>query len=267
MNNLFIRIIRKILSQTGQQSFKHDDVFLVEFPKSGVTWLSFLIANSLLKNSDENVTFFNHHKYVADIHQIRNSKISDQYPLHGYRFIKSHHKSSSSYYFVVYLLRNPFDVMMSYYNFMQSSGYKDSFEQFVLSKQYGIQNWVEHVEGWLLTNKDLAQRIHVIRYEDLIADSAHELANLFANLGLVVDESKIHKAIDSSSKELMKDSERLYKKFNPVYKKSNMNFVRKCRSSQEDTSLSKSIIKTIYNKSNHLLEIFYKDKKYSKNDI
>jgi hypothetical protein len=142
---------------------------------------------------------------------------------------------------------------------MQSSGYKESFEKFVLSRRYGIQSWVDHVEGWLVTNKDLAQRIHVIRYEDLITDSAHELANLFANLGLLVDNSKMQQAIETSSKENMKKSEGLFKNFNPVYKKSSMKFVRECKVRQEDSLLSKNIIKIIHEKSHRILKMFYHD--------
>jgi hypothetical protein len=242
------------------QDFDHNDVFLVEFPKSGITWLSFLIANSLLKNHDENVTFYNYHKYIADIHQLRGAKISNRiYPLNGYRFIKSHHEQTPSYYFVVYILRNPFDVMISYYRFMQSSGYRDSFENFVISKRYGIQNWVDHVKGWLVDNNDLAQRIHVIRYEDLMADATQELSSLFANLGLRIDKPRIQKALADSSKENMKKSEELYKNFNPVYKKSNMDFVRKCKVKQEDCIMSDNIIHTIQKESNHIIKLFYQD--------
>jgi hypothetical protein len=71
MNTIIFKKIKKFLQMKRHQDFDHNDVFLVEFPKSGITWLSFLIANSLLKNHDENVTFYNYHKYIADIHQLR----------------------------------------------------------------------------------------------------------------------------------------------------------------------------------------------------
>lgn len=260
LNKIRKRLKKYIKNSRQSYAFQHNDIFLVEFPKSGVTYLSFLIANALKERDDEAITFYNHHKYVVDIHQLRGATISkNDYPLRGYRFIKSHSYHSPSYYFVIYILRNPFDVMLSYYYFMLSKGYRDSFENFVLSKKHGIQNWVDHVEGWLIKNKDLAQRIHFIKYEDMVSNPRYELANLFKNIGLIVDESKIERAIDASSKENMKSSEQLYTKYSPVYKSSGMNFVRKGTSKQKDLLLNTKNRKTIYNNAFHIVNSFYED--------
>jgi hypothetical protein len=113
---------------------RHDDISVVEFPKSGVTWLSFLLAaiEIRLAGLQEQVTYYNHHRYVVDIHQIRGSRI------HWFlnrTFIKSHSEFNPNYYFAIYLVRNPFDVMVSYYNFMLSHGYGNSFDLFVKDRK------------------------------------------------------------------------------------------------------------------------------------
>ena len=43
----------------------HDDIYLVAYPKSGVTWLQHIIGNIELKlaDKDEIITYYNHHKY------------------------------------------------------------------------------------------------------------------------------------------------------------------------------------------------------------
>ncbi|WP_024334598.1 sulfotransferase domain-containing protein [Desulfotignum balticum] len=261
MLNKNLKKLKKYITKSKHHCvFQHNDIFLVEFPKSGVTYLSFLVANALKERNDEEITFYNHHKYIVDFHQLRGADISTNgYPLQGYRFIKSHSDNNTSYYFVIYILRNPFDVMLSYYYFMSSKGYKDSFESFIQSKRYGIQNWVNHVEGWLLEKKDLAQRIHLIKYENLVFNPQHELADLFENIGLVVNDLKLEQAIRDSSKDSMKYSEQLYAKYNPVYKSSGMNFVRKGKVNQKDLLLNTKNKNIIYNKSSHIINMFYEN--------
>jgi hypothetical protein len=84
-------LLRPIYKRYVPRNPKHDDIFIVEFPKSGITWLSNIIGNIelLLNNKKENITYYNVVKYIPDIHQVRNAPInrfSDR------TFIKSHLK-------------------------------------------------------------------------------------------------------------------------------------------------------------------------------
>ena len=51
----------------------HDDIYIVEFPKSGVTWLSHILCNIELQLIDRNeiATMYNIHRYIVDVHQTR----------------------------------------------------------------------------------------------------------------------------------------------------------------------------------------------------
>ena len=86
---------------------KHDNIYLVEFPKSGITWLSFILGNielALAGRNDEFITFYNH-QYIVDVHQLRNTEINRFLKR---TFIKSHSTYNPYYYyFVIYLIRNP----------------------------------------------------------------------------------------------------------------------------------------------------------------
>ena len=245
------------LKQHLPKNPQHNDIYLVEFPKSGVTWLSFLLSNCLLENNLEYLTYYNHHKYVIDIHQLRGAKISKSYPFRSNRLIKSHSMYNPYYYFVIYLLRNPFDVMLSYYYFMRSSSYPDNFENFVKSPKFGIKPWADHVRSWIIDNKDLPQRIHLIKYEDLIDNSKYQLELIFKNIGLKINDEKIYKAIKYSSQIKMKDSEIFYSKNNPVYKKSNMEFVRKCIKGQKDEIMNNKTKDFIHKESEDITKLFY----------
>gem|GEM_PF-5099002 len=52
---------------------RDDDIYLVSFPKSGNTWLSFIIANMMVEKLELGfrVNHFNLHGFTPDIHQAR----------------------------------------------------------------------------------------------------------------------------------------------------------------------------------------------------
>ncbi len=201
----------------------HDDIYIVEFPKSGITWLQHILGNIEIQLNgvhNERVTFYNHHKYLPDVHQLRGADIHRTLKR---TFIKSHSEHNPYYYFVIYLIRNPFDVMVSYYNFMLAHGYDRDFFTFVKEKKYGVSAWKRHVNSWHYRRVD-AQRIHFLRYEDLIRNAFVELKNIYKNLGVGIDDKILSKSIEMSSIKEMQELEGLYRKYNPNY---DLNFVGK----------------------------------------
>jgi sulfotransferase family protein len=238
----------------------HDDIYVVEFPKSGVTWLSFLIANIFIESEKEELTFYNHHKYVVDVHQLRNHNIKNRvFNSCNSIFIKSHSMYNPYYSFVIYLMRNPFDVMLSYYYFMLKHGLNIDFSDFVKHNKYGIGVWKRHVEGWLIKNKNLAQRIHLIQYENLIDNTKTEIEKIFTNLGIKINKTQILFAIENSSKDKMKLSESFYFKNSPTYNKSGLNFIRKGEKYQKDEMMTPEIRKYISKETENILKEFYPD--------
>jgi len=239
----------------------HDDIYIVEFPKSGITWLQHIIGNIELQavgKKDEKITFYNHHKYLPDVHQLRNAHI---HRFLNRTFIKSHAEFTPHYYFVVYLIRNPYDVMVSYYNFLLDHGYKTSFEEFVKSDQ-GITAWKRHVNSWHYEKVD-AQRIHFIKYENLISDTQNEIKNLYKNLGVTVSNEIINKSIDNSSIENMSDFEKHYTRYNLNY---TMSFVGKANKLSKTELITREIKQYIYDTCINEIKLFYPTLMNSIND-
>jgi len=198
---------------------RHDDTYIVEFPKSGITWLSTLIANINLLESNENAyaTFYNIHQYIPDIHTSKDLHYKPLWNFPKYRFIKSHDIYNKNYNFVIYLIRDPYRVMNSYYLFTQQLGiFNGTFDEFVKNPNYGIEKWINHVESWL--NRDISsQRIHLIKYEDLINNTLDIMKNLYDDLGIKVSLTNINKAIELSNINNMKISEEKHCLNNPHY--------------------------------------------------
>jgi len=262
MQNSFIRNISLIIKNfikgikykyTLPKNPSHDDIYIVEFPKSGITWLQFIIGNIELKLAgiyDEYVTYYNHHKYIPDIHNIRNSHIRRFLKR---TFIKSHSEYNPYYYFVIYLIRNPIDVMVSYYNFLLYHGYNLSFEVFIKNKNFGIKAWKRHVLSWWY-RKVKAQRIHFIKYENLLKNPVYEISELYKNLGVNIDENIIKNAVEKSKLEIMKQSEEHYKKYNPNY---TMEFVGKKGKIKKEQLVTEKIKNFIRKETKEIIEFFY----------
>jgi len=217
---------------------RHDDVYLVSFPKSGNTWMGFLIANTALslKNIDRDVNFFNSHHFVPDIHDTRDI---NNYTLPiGFRCIKSHSSFNPLYLSVVYVLRHPEDVMVSYYKFMCGlGGYKGTISDFIRSKQYGISAWASHVEGWLSPGNNQSMAIILIRYEDLKADSGIQMQKVFRFFGFHVDDSIKDNVTMKTSFSVMKQMEEdVYVSGRPIA--GDFRFMRKGKSLDNNADLS-----------------------------
>jgi len=217
-----------------------NDIFLVEYPKSGITWLCFLISNSIISNENNNsikVTFYNIQQLISDVHMSRDVPIKNLWNTNTPRFIKSHYKYKQDYSNIIYLVRDPLSVMTSYYNYLSGLGKLNcSFFDFVRSKEYGIDRWIDHVNSWTKSIKN-GQRLHIVKYEELISNPQATLENLFNNVGIKISSDAIISAIKSSSLIEMKKQERIYRNHNPFY---HLNFVRKGGNNSDDVD---SIVK------------------------
>jgi hypothetical protein len=204
-----------------------DDLYLVEFPKSGVTWLSFLIANtSLLLGGDRgrNVTFFNLNDFVADIEVNRHLNPAPSSPL-GFRVIKSHAPYNRFYSKVIYLVRDPRDVMASYWHFLTSLGfYTGSLAAMLDDRRYGIASWCQHVSSWL-ENAAPSQSVMVLKYEDLLVDTAGQLTRIYRLLGPDLPGEIAALAVERSGIDRMREEETLFNASHPALK--SFDFVRK----------------------------------------
>lgn len=226
---------------------ENSDLYLVEFPKSGIHWLSFIITNTCLLEAGINkrATHFNVEQFIGDIH--RHKKIAQPpfFPYH--RIIKSHSSYNPFYRHVVYLVRNPFSVMVSYYHFtIANKAFSGSIEEFVRDKRFGVKNWAEHIWSWIEPERPL--KFHLIRYEDLHDDAFGTIKALYTNLGWCIDDEKIKKAIEMSSFEEMKKDDEHYRKHCPFRR---YDFVRE---GKKKTELSDDIKRYILEVAGDLLE-------------
>lgn len=199
------------------------DVYIVSYPKSGNTWLRFLLSQAIVKFLDieRSANWFNLQEFVPDI------DVSRFLPLNSSnselpRIIKSHAEFNQLYLRVIYLIRNPIEVLESYYY------YNNNFEKFkeadFIDSKYGLKPWLNHVESWL-RNPRQGQVIKIINYQNLVDDTKSTLIEILSIMGITLQDEDIDEIVKNSSKELMSQSD---KKFNSDMRRfTQTSFIRK----------------------------------------
>jgi hypothetical protein len=213
-----------------------EDIFLVSYPKSGNTWLRFLIANAIKVHYqiEQEVNFFTILGIIPSPRGRTDLKSTGPFGRTDLpRIIKSHSAYNPYFYRVILLVRDPRDVMVSYYNYLK--GLKQISENVNLSQlirhpKHGIESWVKHSESWYYHNYEGRQIVKIFRYEDFLSAPQVQLAAVMECLGVKMDEINLEKAIALSSKENMKESEKKHRSTNLTNK--DIPFIRQAAASK-----------------------------------
>jgi len=189
-----------------------DDTFVVSYPRSGNTWTRFLIAN--LVYPEKNVGFSNIEKLIPDTSSQSNRALkATPRP----RIIKTHEYFDHRYRKVIYIVRDPRDVALSYYDFQRKyrqiedgyplEQYVDDFVQGRLIS-IGWGTWGENVASWMYT-RGKRKEFLLLRYEDMMKDTMHELTRIADFLGVAPEPQRLQQARERSSADRMRELEKL----------------------------------------------------------
>jgi len=209
------RIVKFILGRdiAGRDLSVHaDDTFIVSYPRSGNTWTRFLVANLL--HPDEPANFANIERLVPDS-EAQSCKYFKSIPRP--RVIKSHQYFDPRFKKVIYIVRDPRDVALSYYDFQRKyrqieDGYplsqyvNDFVGGHLSSADWGT--WGENVGSWVATRQKHAGFL-LLRYEDMVVDTERELAKIAVFMGIEPGRQLLANTIDLSSAERMRGLEKI----------------------------------------------------------
>lgn len=186
--------------------FSYEDIFLVSFPKSGNTWMRFMLSSIYLwefNRGRSEINYFNIHTYIKDLQLciIKDNHIGLGLP----RIIKSHRPFSPNYSRVIYVVRDVRDVMVSYFKYLNRNGEKFSdIDEVLYHPIYGVQAWVNHVESWLSSSTNLDKKLIIVKYENLIDDSNKELSKIMNFIGYNISNDAMDWIIYQGSKDRIK---------------------------------------------------------------
>lgn len=193
-----------------------DDIFLVSYPRSGNTWTRFLLGNLIYQN--EPVTFLNIESRIPEIYFNRDRALRR---LPRPRILKSHECFQPDYRRVIYIVRDPRDVAVSYYHHnvkarnIPDDYPMDSFVPRFMANEFDTKfgSWHDNVLSWTLLRSNDPDFL-MLRYEDMKEEPARELTKVVSFLERCsfgeVDSTReaLERAIELSSPERMRGLEK-----------------------------------------------------------
>jgi hypothetical protein len=153
--------------------YNSNHIWLASFPRSGNTWMRHMLHDVLVKSyseSDSPSSLDIHHS-VPDIHR--------HWDLFNIRhaptpFIKTHFEYQKAYQKVIYLIRDPIDIIYSLWKVLAAQSPNTSITLEDVINQQIQQGWIygrwdEHVLSYLQSGLNPDQML-VLKYEQIVAD-------------------------------------------------------------------------------------------------
>jgi len=224
------------------------DVFLVSYPRSGNTWLRFLLANVL--RPEAHATFADFGEIVPDIYDETDAQLLRR---PSPRVLKSHEPYDERYRRVVYLVRHPADVVVSYYHYLIKMrqippGYEVArfVDSFARGRLDDFGTWGEHVSGWLDAREADAD-FAFLRYEDVLEAPADALRAALELAGVEADGELVAQAVARSSADELRRLERETATALPTFRGSRLEdpFIRKARAGTAAEELSPELVELV----------------------
>jgi hypothetical protein len=193
-----------------------DDIFLVSYPRSGNTWTRFLLGN--LISPHDPVKFSNIESLIPEIY-FNCDRFLRQLPRP--RMLKSHESFQPHYPRVIYLVRDPRDVAVSFYHHnVKARNIADDYPiasfvpRFIAGEfDHKFGSWRDNVLSWTAL-RGTNPAFLMLRYEDMKRDSLLALADVVAFLErcsfrkIDVSAAALQRAIELSSPERMRALEK-----------------------------------------------------------
>jgi Sulfotransferase domain len=245
----YVRVLTKQQAAARGLTVFPDDTFLVSFPRSGNTWTRFLVCN--LIDSNHPVSFAELESRIPEIYFVPDRKLRE-FPRP--RVIKSHECFDPRYPKIIYIVRDPRDVLISYYEYQLKrrvlsddctlDEFLPKFMESAIEPKIG--SWRDHVASWIGTRGG-QKNFLLLRYEEMLENTQSEAAKIAAFLGLDSNPDRIARAVELSSADRMRKLEKEQVNQWSATKKTRRDkpFVRKAISGDWKTRLSESTVASI----------------------
>ncbi len=227
-----------------------DDTFLVSYPKSGNTWIRFLVANFVYPAAD--VTLLSADRLIPNVDG-QSKKYFKQMPCP--RMIKSHYPFQHQYKRVIYVVRDPRDVVLSQYHYQIKRGVlpvgapvEPFVSWFVAGEVCPYGSWGENVASWLAARRTNPNFV-LIRYEDLLRQTSTELARMAKLLKVEPTSDRLALAVERSTADRMRQLEKAEGSRWASTKgtRQDMSFIRAAKDRQWKTGLPQDCVDQIEN--------------------
>lgn len=203
--------LRRLVSVNwAHRGLSAQDVFIAGYPRSGTSWLRFMLVEMRHGNANWQRT----NRLVPYVGRYR--QVPALLP-NGARLIKTHERYLSRYRRAVHVVRDPRDVCISYFHFMQRIGKIELraeddraatlnrfVEAFLAGDVDAHGTWQQHLASWTDGAIAAGADVLTLRYEDLAVDPASSLRLVADWLGVQIDSDAAEYVVEQCSVQRMR---------------------------------------------------------------
>ncbi len=207
------RLRRLLRVDWSHRGLTANDVMLASYPRSGNAWLAFIVLEMTGRGAGFDTVRFD--APIVGAHSDAPALVPG-----GGRFIKTHEPYVPAYRRAIHLVRDPRDVALSYFRFMQRAGelvlqptddraatFDRYLDAFLAGRLHPHGTWQEHLDSWLAAQADGRADVLRLRYEDMRSDAPAHVARIGAWLGLDLSSDQATDVAARCSLEQMREKE------------------------------------------------------------
>ncbi len=211
LKNPFNKYKRRISSY-----FDDSELYLVSYPCSGRTWLRVMIGKLLCEH------FSLDEKIMMDTPEITKKVglLKTMYT-HDCSLVEDHYYYMADEIFfdkarfsgkkVILVIRDPRDVMVSYYSHLvkRDNKFEGSISEFIRDEKVGIKKLLKFNNLWL-DNQGLLKELLIIKYEEVRKDPSQNLSKIISFMGVKdFSQNLVDNAVEFAGFENMKKLEQM----------------------------------------------------------
>lgn len=188
------------------RGLNRNDVFVANYPRSGSTWLRFMLFEILTQKDAE---FDAVNRHIPDVGGQRYAMAL--LPNQG-RLIKTEEVFRPDYRRAIYIVRDARDVASSEYAYAMAQGWIDcSFDEylkmFVNGKANPYGSWEEHARSWIESPLNARGDLMLVSYPELKRNSERTLMRIAEFLKVRIPAQVIRNAIQNNNLQNMRKKE------------------------------------------------------------
>jgi len=204
--NLAKSPVRRPVIWLRHRGLHANDVLLASYPRSGNTWLRFVLGEVLTGKA---IDFDNVDDVIPEMKWHRRGEAVFA---GGGRLIKTHEPWRKEYRQAMYIVRDVRDVALSQFARSEQLGIADTgmdafLTSFLPGTFHGYGTWGSHVRSWLDSPLAKEGKLLVIRFEDLRRNPEESLTRMVRFLGSPAGAAQIRTALANNSVDQMRNKE------------------------------------------------------------
>jgi hypothetical protein len=253
------RLLRLPVNGIRHTGLRPNDLFIASYPRSGTTWLRFLLYELLTGDPAEFVLVNESIPYVG-----KHRGAPELLPWGG-RVIQSHETFLRGVTSALYVVRDPRSVVLSEYQWQLRTGlfegsFGSFFDEFISGRANPYGRWDHHVDTWTTSELAAEGRLHIVRFIDLRTDAAAELTRILDFLGVQRSASFVERVVAHNRlEEMRRKEERAPEGALGTEARSDIRFVQSGSTSAWRSELSPDQVRAIEDRFEPALQRIWKD--------